>query len=174
MHGETTRGNPDSRLSTGMSPITISDQTVLPYRRSIQWPYQGHPCPHERSLGGLQSPPWPRRVPFPSSSRFFCRLVFMSGSPNMPWKSANVGGTAGVLDRGVPKRERKGIENQGTRRLTRRVPMISYINKVITTGLTGDELRAQQPTHAPRRNKTSVGSTRASYTSRGICATKIT
>ena len=40
----------------------------------------------------------------------------------------------------------KGIENQGTRRPTRRVPTISYINRVITTGLTGDELQAQLST----------------------------
>ena len=73
------------------------------------------------------------------------------------------------------KKGKRKTEVQDTRRSTQGVSTTNYINNAITTGLTGDELRAELPTHTPqtpRYNRASIGSAKGSYASKLVRATE--
>ena len=57
-------------------------------------------------------------------------------------------GPRGTWTKEYKKKGKGDLEIRVTRRLTRGVPTTTYINKEITTGLTGNGLRAQLPTNA--------------------------
>ena len=94
------------------SLLCFSHQIALLLRRFIQWPYQGLPCPRERSPDGLSPPPWPWQVPFPSSSGFLYHLFHV-------WFTKDV--VLFHVDAKKRRRDRGGLGPRNTRREKREI-----------------------------------------------------